>query len=122
METPIEKAQNERFPGRDERRPAEKQQNIQDAFLNSARRDKTLLIIHLSGGMKLTGRIRSFDKYSIVLESNNQEQLVFKHAISIITTSRPGGSPAPAPGVNAPIDPRQSKAGAPGEPKRHQEG
>ena len=38
--------------------------------------------------MKLTGRIRSFDKYSVVLETNNQEQLIFKHAISTVVMSR----------------------------------
>ena len=38
--------------------------------------------------MKLTGRIRSFDKYSVVLETNNQEQLIFKHAISTVVMGR----------------------------------
>ena len=41
-------------------------------------------------GVKLTGRIRSFDKYSVVLETNNQEQLIFKHAISTVTVAKPG--------------------------------
>jgi host factor-I protein len=39
-------------------------------------------------GVKLTGRIRSFDKYSVVLETNNQEQLIFKHAISTVAMGR----------------------------------
>jgi host factor-I protein len=39
-------------------------------------------------GVKLTGRIRSFDKYSVVLEANGQEQLIFKHAISTIVMGR----------------------------------
>ena len=64
-------------------------QNIQDSFLNNARRDKSNLTIYLLSGVKLTGRIRSFDKYSVVLESNNQEQLIFKHAISTVVVSRP---------------------------------
>ena len=38
------------------------------------------------GGAKLSGRIKSFDKYSLVLETNNQEQLIFKHAISTVVT------------------------------------
>src|SRR5579859_2904045 len=64
-------------------------QNIQDSFLNNARRDKAPITIYLLSGVKLTGRIRSFDKYSVVLEtSNNQEQLIFKHAISTVVTSR----------------------------------
>ncbi|HTC93483.1 MAG TPA: RNA chaperone Hfq [Terriglobales bacterium] len=64
-------------------------QNIQDSFLNNARRDKSPITIYLLSGVKLTGRIRSFDKYSVVLEtSNNQEQLIFKHAISTVVTSK----------------------------------
>src|SRR6059058_2384186 len=59
-------------------------QNIQDVFLNNARRDKTITTIYLLSGVKLTGRIKSFDKYSVILESNNQEQLIFKHAISTV--------------------------------------
>ena len=38
---------------------------------------------------KLSGKIKSFDKYALVLESNNQEQLIFKHAISSVLISRP---------------------------------
>src|SRR5258706_11102228 len=63
-------------------------QNIQEAFLNNARKDKTFLTIYLLSGVKLTGRIRSFDKYSVVLETNNQEQLIFKHAISTVVMGR----------------------------------
>jgi host factor-I protein len=39
-------------------------------------------------GVKLTGKIRSFDKYSVLLENNSQEQLIFKHAISTVVSSR----------------------------------
>ena len=61
-------------------------QNIQDSFLNNARKDKIILTIYLISGVKLSGRIKSFDKYSLVLETNNQEQLIFKHAISTVVT------------------------------------
>src|ERR1700678_613264 len=64
-------------------------QNIQDSFLNNARKEKGLITIYLLSGVKLSGRIKSFDKYSLVLETNNQEQLIFKHAISTVVTSRP---------------------------------
>ena len=64
-------------------------QNIQEAFLNNARKDKIFLTIYLMSGVKLSGRIKSFDKYSVILESNNQEQLIFKHAISTVVVSRP---------------------------------
>jgi host factor-I protein len=63
-------------------------QNIQDAFLNTVRREKTTVTIYLVNGAKLTGRIRSFDKFSILLETGSHEQLVFKHAISTISLSR----------------------------------
>src|SRR5579864_2239880 len=63
-------------------------QNIQDSFLNTARKEKSVITIYLLSGVKLTGRIRSFDKYSVVLETNNQEQLIFKHAISTVVMSR----------------------------------
>ena len=63
-------------------------QNIQDSFLNNARKDKVILTIYLMSGVKLSGRIKSFDKYSLVLETNNQEQLIFKHAISTVVTQK----------------------------------
>jgi host factor-I protein len=63
-------------------------QNIQDSFLNNARKDKVILTIYLMSGVKLSGRIKSFDKYSVVLETNNQEQLIFKHAISTVVTQK----------------------------------
>jgi host factor-I protein len=64
-------------------------QNIQEAFLNNARKEKTFLTVYLISGVKLSGRIRSFDKYSVILESNSQEQLIFKHAISTVVVARP---------------------------------
>jgi host factor-I protein len=83
-------------------------QNIQDSFLNTARKDKSVITIYLLSGVKLTGRIRSFDKYSVVLETNNQEQLIFKHAISTVVMARshlerhfehrPPAEPAPQAG------------------------
>ena len=69
-----------------ETKPA--QQNIQDSFLNTARKERHNITIYLVSGVKLTGRIRSFDKYSVVLETSNQEQLIFKHAISTVVISR----------------------------------
>ena len=63
-------------------------QNIQDSFLNNARKDKIVLTIYLMSGVKLSGRIKSFDKYSLVLETNSQEQLIFKHAVSTVVTQK----------------------------------
>jgi len=84
------------------KRPAEKQaQNIQEAFLNNARKEKIFLTIYLMSGVKLSGRIKSFDKYSVILETNNQEQLIFKHAISTVVVSRPAHAGAPPPHLGA---------------------
>jgi host factor-I protein len=87
-------------------------QNIQDSFLNNARKDKVILTIYLMSGVKLSGRIKSFDKYSVVLETSNQEQLIFKHAISTVVTQKAlhsyGTTQAAAQGSVA--------AGAPGTP------
>jgi host factor-I protein len=68
-----------------ENKPA---QNIQDTFLNTVRKDKSPITIYLVSGVKLTGKIRSFDKYSVLLENNSQEQLIFKHAISTVVSNR----------------------------------
>lgn len=85
-------------------------QNIQDSFLNTARKDKIHVTIYLVSGVKLSGRIKSFDKYSLILENNNQEQLIFKHAISTVVTTKmhvavpPPAQVAPAhtPGSSTP--------------------
>ena len=79
-------------------------QNIQDSFLNNARKDKIVLTIYFMSGVKLSGRIKSFDKYSLVLETNNQEQLIFKHAVSTVVTQKSshsyaGSAPVPAHGA-----------------------
>ncbi len=63
-------------------------QNIQDGFLNLARREKTTVTIYLVNGAKLLGRIKSFDKFSLIMETGAQEQLIFKHAISTISQAR----------------------------------
>jgi host factor-I protein len=67
-------------------------QNIQDSFLNSARKEKSVVTVYLISGVKLTGRIRSFDKYSVVLDGGGQEQLIFKHAISTLVMPRSHGA------------------------------
>lgn len=76
-------------------------QNIQDAFLNTVRRDKAMVMVYLVNGAKLSGRIRSFDKFSVLLESGPHEQLIFKHAISTISiTRRISGDLRPQPSAD----------------------
>src|ERR1700684_3813825 len=87
-------------------------QNIQDTFLNTVRKDKSPITIYLVSGVKLTGKIRSFDKYSVLLENNAQEQLIFKHAISTVVSGRIG--PHAEGRIEAKPEARaQSGAGAP---------
>jgi len=88
-------------------------QNIQEAFLNNTRKEKTFLTIYLMSGVKLSGRIKSFDKYSVVLESNNQEQLIFKHAISTVVVSRPFHSGPPQHTSAAAMGSSHAPPGAP---------
>jgi host factor-I protein len=63
-------------------------QNIQDAFLNSARRERIAVVVHLLQGSTLSGRIKSFDKFSVLLDVGGQDVLVFKHAISTVSQER----------------------------------
>lgn len=60
-------------------------QNIQDAFLNSARRERLPVVIHLLQGATVAGRIKSFDKFSVLLDVGGPDVLIFKHAISSIS-------------------------------------
>jgi host factor-I protein len=94
-------------------------QNIQDSFLNTARKEKTIITIYLMSGVKLTGRIRSFDKYSVVLETNNQEQLIFKHAISTVVMPRGTHDSRPAAGERPPA---AAPVGGPAPPPATAEG
>jgi host factor-I protein len=81
-------------------------QNIQDVYLNTVRRDKLPVTVFLISGVKLLGKIKGFDKYSVILEANNQEQLIFKHAISTVAAARmPMSSPPPPPPAPLPVAP-----------------
>lgn len=64
------------------------QPNIQDVFLNFARRDRLSVVIHLMDGRQLEARIKNFDKFAVVVEVGGNDQLVFKHAIATIETPR----------------------------------
>jgi len=67
---------------------AEKQQNLQDTFLNYVRKNKTPLTIFLVNGVKLQGIVSWFDNFCVLLRRDGHSQLVYKHAISVIM---PGG-------------------------------
>jgi host factor-I protein len=58
--------------------------NVQESFLNVALTAGKHITVHLLNGAKLSGSVRSYDKYSIVLETNTQAQLIFKHSVSAV--------------------------------------
>ncbi len=66
--------------------------NIQDAFLNLARRERLTVRIQLMDGTGFEGRIKNFDRFALVVEQDGADHLVFKHAIATIKTSRAIGS------------------------------
>ena len=65
----------------------EESRNLQNEFFNAARKEKALVTVFLGNGKRLTGRLKSFDKFTLLLEGNQGEQIIFKHAISTVSTS-----------------------------------
>jgi host factor-I protein len=63
---------------------SEKQQNLQDTFLNAVRKSKAAVTIFLVNGVKLQGNITWFDNFCVLLRRDGQVQLVYKHAISTV--------------------------------------
>ncbi|MBN4062691.1 MAG: RNA chaperone Hfq [Alkaliphilus sp.] len=62
--------------------------NLQDLFLNQVRREKTVITIYLVNGFQLKGYVKGFDNYTIVIESDGKQQLIYKHAVSTIMPSK----------------------------------
>ncbi len=67
---------------------AKGQGNLQDAFLNQLRKENVPTTVYLVNGFQIKGYVRSFDSFTVMLESENKQMLVYKHAISTITPSR----------------------------------
>lgn len=63
--------------------------NLQDAFLNQARKERILVTTYLVNGFQFKGIVKGFDNYVVILDCAGQQQLVYKHAISTIAPSRP---------------------------------
>ncbi len=61
--------------------------NLQNDFFNAARKERSNVTIFLSNGKKLTGRLKSFDKFTLLLDGPQGEQIIFKHAISTVSAS-----------------------------------
>ena len=66
--------------------------NLQNEFFNQARRDRARVTVFLNSGKKLTGRIKGFDRFTIILDGPGGEQMIFKHAIATVTTSKTFGN------------------------------
>ena len=58
--------------------------NLQNDFFNAARKARTPVTIYLSNGKKLTGRIKSFDKFTVLIDGTHGELMVFKHAVTTV--------------------------------------
>ena len=58
--------------------------NLQDTFLNEARKENVPVSIFLLSGVQLKGKVKSFDSFAVLLVSENRSQLIYKHAISTI--------------------------------------
>ena len=67
----------------------QKTQNLQDVFLNQLRRDRLSVTVFLMNGFQMHGIIRSFDGFTVVLDTAGQQQLIYKHAISTIIPPKP---------------------------------
>lgn len=73
-----------------ERKPKmQNKQNIQDTFLNQARREKTTVTVFLMNGFQLKGIVRGFDNFVVVLDTEGKQQMIYKHAISTIVPPKP---------------------------------
>ena len=67
----------------------QKTQNLQDLILNQARRDRSMVTVFLMNGFQLHGVVRGFDSFTLVLDSEGKQLLIYKHAISTIVPPRP---------------------------------
>ena len=66
-----------------------KMMNLQDTFLNQARKERILVTTYLVNGFQCKGIVKGFDNYVVIFDCQGQQQLVYKHAISTIAPSRP---------------------------------
>jgi host factor-I protein len=67
------------------------QMNLQDAFLNQVRKEKIPVTIFLVNGFQIKGVVKGFDNFTVIVELDQRQQLVYKHAISTVAPIRPIG-------------------------------
>ena len=68
--------------------------NLQENFLNQARKENVPVTVHLLNGFQIKGMIRGFDQFTVVVDAMGRQQMIFKHAISTITPVKPLGTQA----------------------------
>lgn len=68
---------------------AAKDINLQDVFLNQARKDRIPVIIYITNGFQFKGIVKGFDNYTVILDVDGKQNLIYKHAISTVTPMRP---------------------------------
>lgn len=66
-----------------------KTNNLQDFFLNQARKENIPVVIHLTNGFQIKGIVKGFDNFTVVLDSMGKYQMIYKHAVSTITPTKP---------------------------------
>ena len=66
--------------------------NLQENFLNQARKENVPVTVHLLNGFQIKGMIRGFDQFTVIVDSMGRQQMIFKHAISTITPVKPLGT------------------------------
>lgn len=74
---------------------------IQNEFFTRARKDRTLFTVVLTNGTRLVGRVRAFDRFTVLLDTSHGDQMIFKHAIATV---------APMPDGTAPLTPEEPLA------------
>lgn len=63
--------------------------NLQDVFLNQARKDRIPVTIYITNGFQFKGIVKGFDNYTVILDTDGKQNLIYKHAISTITPFKP---------------------------------
>ena len=86
--------------------------NLQENFLNQARKENVPVTVHLLNGFQIKGMIRGFDQFTVIVDSMGRQQMIFKHAISTITPVKPLGTQA----VAQPADDKAADAKADDKP------
>lgn len=62
--------------------------NLQDVFLNNARKDKIAVTVYLTSGFQIRGFVKGFDNFTLIIDSDGKQQMIYKHAVSTISPQK----------------------------------